>query len=55
MNFTPAVFDLKTAVIQVFGTLNPIAQVKNISLNYDQSIHTEIYADENMLKQFYAS
>lgn len=50
MNFTPATFDLKTAVIQVLGTLDPIAQVKNISLNYDQSIHTEIYADENMLK-----
>ncbi|MGK0414886.1 MAG: two-component system sensor histidine kinase/response regulator, partial [Polaribacter sp.] len=50
MNFTPATFDLKTAVTQVLGTLEPIAQVKNISLNYDQSIHTSIYADENMLK-----
>lgn len=50
MNFAPATLNLNPIVLQVLDTLEPIAQVKNISLNYDQSIDINVYADENMLK-----
>jgi signal transduction histidine kinase len=50
MSFTPTSLGLQPIVLEVFETLHTNAEAKSISLNYDSSIQTNVYADENMLK-----
>ncbi len=50
IKFNPVTLNLKPIIIEIVDLLNPSAEIKNISLNYDQSIQVELYADENMLK-----
>jgi signal transduction histidine kinase len=50
INFNPVMLNLKAIIIEIFGLLNPTSEIKNISLNYNQSVQVEVYADENMLR-----
>ena len=49
-NFTPNTLDLKPIIIEIFDILKSTAEIKNISLNYNESIQVEVYADKDMLK-----
>ncbi len=48
--FTPNTLDLKPIIIEIFDILKSTAEIKNISLNYNESIQVEVYADKDMLK-----
>jgi len=50
IRFNPVTLNLGPMLIEIFDLLNPTAEIKNISLNSDRSVRTEVYADENMLK-----
>jgi len=50
IKFCPVTLNLKPIIVEIFDILNSTAEIKNISLNYYQSIQVEVYTDENMLK-----
>ncbi|WP_194852618.1 ATP-binding protein [Nonlabens antarcticus] len=50
IKFNPVKVNLEPIIVEIFDILNPTAEIKRISLNYDQSVDIEIDADENMLK-----
>ena len=48
--YKPEKASLSTIISEIFEISNPIAKIKNISLNYNQAIDIEVFADVNMLK-----
>lgn len=48
--FTPVTLNFKPIIKEIFDILNSTAEIKNISLNYKESIQVDVFADENMLK-----
>jgi len=49
ITFDPTILQLKPIVLNIIEVLKPSAEIKNISINCNQSIDLEVFADENML------
>jgi PAS domain S-box-containing protein len=50
IQFMPDTLNMKTIVVAIFDVLKSAAEIKTISLNLNQSLDIEVYADKNMLK-----
>ncbi|MBP8791934.1 MAG: transporter substrate-binding domain-containing protein [Lutibacter sp.] len=50
IKFEQVSLNLKPIIIEIFDILKSTADIKYITLNYDNSIEVDVYADENMLK-----